>query len=33
LDTKFYESKVSENQLKNRMNIKQMDFDYHAYEM
>jgi uncharacterized protein YjbI with pentapeptide repeats len=33
LDTKFHESKVSENQLKNRMNIKQMDFDYHAYEI
>lgn len=33
LDTKFHESKVTEEQLKSRMNIKQMDFDYHAYEL
>ncbi len=33
LDTKFYESKVTEEQLCSRMNIKQMDFDYHAYEI
>ncbi|MFO7889190.1 MAG: pentapeptide repeat-containing protein [bacterium] len=33
LDTKFYESKVTEEQLKSRMNIEQMDFDYHAYEL
>ena len=33
LDTKFYGAKVTEEQLKSRMNIKQMDFDYHAFEL
>jgi len=33
LDTKFYEAKISAEQLQSRQNHGQMDFDYHAYEI
>lgn len=32
LDTKLYESNITEKQLSKRRNIEQMDFYYHAYE-
>ena len=33
LDTRFYDAKVTEEQLHRRRNLGQLDFDYHAYEI
>lgn len=33
LDTKFYGAKITEEQLKSRRNLGQLDFDYLAYEI
>ncbi len=33
IDTKFYDAKVTQQQLKSRRNLGQLDFDYHAFEL
>jgi hypothetical protein len=33
LDTKFYNSKITEKQLNSRRNLGQLDFDYRAFEI
>ena len=33
LDTKFFDAKITEEQLHRRRNLGQLDFDYHAYEI